>query len=487
MNMLRIGGAMTYETRDFFEICDELGILVWQDFQFANYDYPVKDPAFVETVRAEAHYQLGKIQGCPSLAVLCGGSEIYQQGSMMGLPESRWKGPLTEEILAGEAETCRPDVHYVANSPCEGALPFSPNAGIAHYYGVGAYMRPLEDARRANVRFAAECLAFSNVPEQATLDAHLPAQPGHDPRWKARVPRDRGVGWDFEDVRDHYLRDLTGLDPAGLRYGDPERYLNLSRTVTGSVMETTFGEWRRNGSSCNGALVWTFQDLEPGAGWGVVDATGTPKPAYYALKRAFRPLQVLLTDEGTNGLDVHLINETPEEQAVTLVITCLRDGRVPVVSGNRDLTLAPHSKMTVPATDLFGAFFDTTYAYRFGPSAHDVTVARLIVKENDTVLADAYHFPQGLPQSRAPLEVKVEAEQVNESQWHLHLNTEAFLQSVHLEVPSLSTSDNWFHLAPGATKTILLSKTSDSQDAVKCRGVIAALNGTGQITFGAQA
>ncbi|MDJ0930979.1 hypothetical protein [Breoghania sp.] len=84
---------------------------------------------------------------------------------MLDLLESRWKEELTETVLAEIAARMRADVPYVPNSPCGGAMPFSPNAGIAHYYGVGAYQRPLEDARRANVRFVAECLAFSNIPQ----------------------------------------------------------------------------------------------------------------------------------------------------------------------------------------------------------------------------------------------------------------------------------------------------------------------------------
>ena len=146
-------------------------------------------------------------------------------------------------------------------------------------------------------------------------------------------PRDRGASWDFEDIRDHYLQDLYKLDPARLRREDPTRYLDLSRAITGEVVAETYAEWRRAASPCKGALVWTLQDLVPGPGWGVIDSTGEPKPVWYALKRAFRPVQVNLTDEGTNGLDVHVLNETAGNLELVLELGCLRDGSQPVVSG----------------------------------------------------------------------------------------------------------------------------------------------------------
>ncbi|MCK7615558.1 glycoside hydrolase family 2 protein [Roseibium sediminicola] len=483
MNMLRIGGTMLYETRAFFELCDELGLLVWQDFQFANYDYPVKDEAFVAEVEAEIRDQLAISMGCPSLAVLCGGSEIYQQGAMMGLPEERWKGPLCEEILPALATDLRPDVPYAPNSPSGGVLPFSPNEGIAHYYGVGAYLRPLEDARRAEVRFAGECLAFSNIPDRQSLDEHLPVKPVHDPRWKARVPRDRGAGWDFEDVRDHYLKTLYDVEPADLRYGDPDRYLDLGRAVTGEVMEKTFAEWRRPGSPCQGALVWTFQDLAPGAGWGVIDAGGQSKPAYYALKRAFRPLQLALTDEGTNGLAVHVLNDGPEERAVTLSLTCLRDGQVPVVSGKIDLALAPHSARTLNAVELIGAFFDVTYAYRFGPLSHDVTVVELRDQGSGDLIADAYHLTgSGLSPMHFDLP-DIELRPDAAGGWLLCLAARRFLQSVSLSIPGFQPEDNGFHLAPGIAKQIGLKRSLCCEPSTAPAGVLRALNLRGQASF----
>ncbi|HCL64767.1 MAG TPA: beta-mannosidase [Rhizobium sp.] len=456
MNMIRIGGTMAYESADFFRLCDRLGLLVWQDFMFANFDYPTADEAFAASIEREVRQFLGSIQGSPSLAVLCGGSEVYQQGAMLGLPERIWKTSFYEATLPFLSAEKRPDVPYVPNSPFGGAMPFSPNEGVTHYYGVGAYCRPLEDARRANVRFAAECLAFAHVPQQQTLDAHLPVAPVHDPRWKARVPRDRGASWDFEDIRDHYLKDIYDVDPARLRREDPSRYIDLSRAVTAEVLTETYAEWRRPGSSCNGALVWTLQDLQPGAGWGVIDSTGEPKPVWYALKRAFRPTQVVFTDEGTNGLDVHVVNETSGPQTLLLAVSCLRDGRQQVVGGQRELVLPACSNRSVACTDLFGAFFDTTYAFRFGPPSHDVTIARLSDPATGLTVAEAFHFPLG--RSAALHDPTIETTLLEENDaWILEIESDQLAQSVHISADGYRPDDDWFHLAPGVTRRVRLN------------------------------
>ncbi len=461
MNMLRVGGTFVYESDAFFEVCDELGILVWHDFQFANFDYPIGDADFRTSVEEEGRAFLDRTQASPALAVLCGGSEVYQQAAMMGVPEKSWRSPLFADILPAITREMRPDCVYVENSPSGGALPFHANAGVSHYYGVGAYRRPLEDARRAEVRFASECLGFANVPDAVSVKHDFGAAPLSNPLWNARIPRDWGASQDFEEVRDHYVAALYAVDPRELRANNPGAYLNFGRAAIAEVMEATFAEWRRAGSPTRGGLVWFFKDLWPSSGWGVLDWRGTPKSAWYALRRAFRSIQLVVSDEGVNGLMVHLINESagPVEAIVTL--ECLKDGAVSVMRSEKHIAIPPRSTVAIPDIEFWGAFFDTTYAYRFGPPAHDVTIARLRNTAGE-VLAEAFLFPLGraaLPPA-GPIEVHLDRDVAG---WFLRLATSRFAQSVRIEDTGYLPDDDWFHIAPGGEKVVRLAPRNNDR------------------------
>ncbi|HEV2531997.1 glycosyl hydrolase 2 galactose-binding domain-containing protein [Phenylobacterium sp.] len=453
MNMVRVTGVGVYEGRAFFELCDELGLLVWHDFMLANFDYPTGDPGFVDQVRAEAEAFLAGVQGSPSLAVLCGGSEVMQQAAMMGLAPGSLAWPLFDDVLAQAAERFAPGVAFVPNTPWGGPLPFVANQGVTHYYGVGAYERPLGDARAAGVRFASECLAFANVPQPQTLAHALTAPAVHDPRWKARVPRDRGASWDFEDVRDHYLQRLYGCDPYALRRIDPALYLDLSRKVSGDVMAAVFAEWRRAASPCAGGLVWLLKDFEPGAGWGLIDALGEPKPCWYALKRVLQPRQVLLTDEGVNGLAVRVLNERPEPLAAELRLAVFGAEPGPLIDVRRALELPAGGAVELSAFDLIGRFFDVSYAYRFGPRAHEAVAAQLIGPDGD-IISEACHLLA--PPIAGEGEVAIALSEAVEG-WTLALTAQRLQPYVHIADAAFEPSDDGFVLLPGETKRVRLS------------------------------
>ncbi|SEG79017.1 glycoside hydrolase family 2 protein [Bosea lathyri] len=473
MNMIRVAGVMTYEDDAFFALCDELGIMVWQEMMLANFDYPQGDAGFCDAIRAEAEALLDRTQGSPSLVVLCGGSEVFQQAAMLGAPPQAWSGPVFDDILPEVVTRLRPDIAYVPNSPSGGPLPFVADKGVTHYYGVGAYLRGLDDARRAHVRFAAESLAFANVPEEISLASGHPPALTHHPDWKRGVPRDLGASWDFEDVRDHYLGLLYGVDPVLLRREDCERYLALSRATSAEVMEATFAEWRRPGSPTRGALVWLLQDLAPGAGWGVIASDGEPKAAWHGLARAFRSVQVTMTDEGVNGLMIHLINERPAPLTAHLELTCWRDGAVAVANASRTIALAAYGSMSVSAFDLLGRFFDISYAYRFGPPGHDATSVVLRAAQAGPVLAEAFHFPLGRGHARHDLGLRAEPVRDGDG-WALDLSCRRLAQSVHIVDDGWRPMQNWFHLAPGDTRRIPLRPRGGSLAAP--RGEVRAVN-----------
>jgi beta-mannosidase len=482
-NMVRISGVGVYETRAFFDTCDELGLLVWQDFMFANFDYPAGDPAFVAQVAAEARALLEGLQGAPSLAVLCGGSEVMQQAAMLGLPTAEMAWPLFDEVLATTAAEHAPGVVYVRNTPSGGALPFVANRGVTHYYGVGAYERPLEDARRADVRFAAECLAFANVPQPESLRRTLGATPAvHDPRWKAGVPRDRGASWDFEDTRDHYLARLYGVDPARLRREDLELYLDMSRVVSGEVMAAVFAEWRRPGSTCAGGLVWTLCDQQPGAGWGLIDNLGEAKPALHALRRVLQPVQVLLTDEGVNGLDIHLINETATPVVGDLQLSAFGAEPGAVVEVRRPVTLAAREATTWSAFDLLGRFFDISYAYRFGPRAHELVVAQL-VGEDGGVISRAVHLLPGATGWAGGGDVAATLAGAGDD-WSLTLTAERLHRYVHVVDPAFVALEDGFVLAPGEPHVVALRRRRVAPTDVSPNGEILLCGGRAAGRYG---
>ncbi|TAJ86848.1 MAG: glycoside hydrolase family 2 protein [Reyranella sp.] len=444
MNMIRVGGTMVYESDDFFALCDELGLLVWHDFMFANMDYPIADPSFRASVEREADQFLGRVQAHPSLAVLCGGSEVGQQTAMLGLPPSLWSSPLFDEILPGIAAARCPDVVFVAQSPSGGVLPFQVDTRVSHYYGVGAYRRPLEDARRADVRFAAECLAFANTPAAST-----PA------RASDIVPRDRGAEWDFTRVRDHYLAQLYGVDAAKLQTEDPVHYLRLSRALSADLMEAVVAEWRRPASRCAGALVWMLKDLSPGPGWGVVDSSGIPKLAWHGLRRAFRPVQVALTDEGLNGLAVHLINETAAPVSAKLSLLCLQAGDVVVMKRECELTMPARSARTMSAAELIGSFFDITYAYRFGPPPLELAAVALDDAGTGARLGEAAYFPLGRSAITHDPGLSAKLERDGEG-WSVVVQADRFAPCIQIEAPHHHAGDEGFHLLPGEQRRVKL-------------------------------
>ena len=150
------------------------------------------------------------------------------------------------------------------------------------------------------------------------------------------------------------------------------------------------------------------------------------------------------------------------------------------MQAQRALTLAPRSTTSLPATDLWGAFFDTAYAYRFGEPSHDVTVATL-TDASGAMISQAFHFPLGRGHERHDLGLTAELQRDGDDHV-LDLSTQRFAQSVHIADPHWRGAQDWFHLPPGCTRRIRLIARDAS--GVAPQGHVRALNGLSHVSYG---
>lgn len=428
MNLLRVPGLAPYESREFFDACDALGVLVWHDLALANLDVP--HDLLAPQLHDELQDLLDRTGGRPSLAVVCGGSETAQQVAMLGLPPDLWRSP----FLDAEAPAAVGDrAVWVPGSPSGGALPFRVSTGVAHWFGVGGYRRPLSDARTSAVRFAAECLAFSNPPGT----------------W---VPRDNGSDWDFADVREHYA---TLLD-------------RPSAAVVGELMDHVFGEWRRDTSPNRGGLVLWLRDLRPGSGWGVLDSQGHPKPPWSHLRRALAPRAVWLTDEGLDGVAVHLANDRPSPWTGSLRLALYRADDLRLEELAVPVEVPAHGSWSADVEGLLGRFVDVSWSYRFGEPSVTTVVATL--EDGSDSPAQAFLFPLGRPSLPHPPDVVT----VTRDEGSLVMTSRRLLDTVRVVSDSdgMAASDDCFCLEPGRARRVSGLRGATSVEALNLDGVI---------------
>ncbi|MCU1492011.1 MAG: putative glycosidase [Acidimicrobiaceae bacterium] len=480
LNLVRITGTLPYADDCFFRECDELGMLVWQDLPFGPLD-PPEDAEFTAVLADELTRVLGPLASHPSLAVVCGSEESEQQAAMMGLSVEHRRSELLERAVPALLEEILPTAVYVSSSPTGGAFAFHPREGLSHYFGVGAYRRPLEDVRLAGVRFASQCLGFSIPPERSSVSESFAGANGLGGReWWEGTPRDPGRSWDFADVTDHYVASLFAEDPRALRTDQPERYLDLQRAATALACASVFAQLRRPESRCGGAIHLAAGDLAPGPGFGLLDSLGVPKAPWYTMRRVLAPSAVCLLDEGLNGLDAHLYNDGDALEG-ELVVRLASTERV-LEEVRRSVALPARSAIGLSVEELLGGFRDLTWAYRFGPKAYQAVEVELRPADGRPQSRDVY-LVGGLPIDLSPVPAALQAELVEDADGSpaVRISSGVLTCFLAVEAENYVPKDNWFHLLPGTVRTVALAPRPGSEAP---RGEVRALNALSPATFG---
>ncbi|MDP2956562.1 MAG: glycoside hydrolase family 2 protein [Longimicrobiales bacterium] len=458
MNMLRVWGGGVYLPDVFYDLADAAGLLVWQDFMFANTLVP-GDEAFAASVAAEAQDQVRRLRRHPSLALWCGNNEIAE-----GWADWGWRDEYTPEVaLEVEAayrnifEGVLPDAvtrldegrPYLPSSPRLGwGHAESLTAGDSHYWGVWWGGEPFRAYAEKVPRFASE-FGFQALPDPVTVaafgDSAAPASLS-DPVMRAHQKYPTG----FETIRAYLGREWPVPPDDSLDAWSYVSQLAQAEGV-GRALEAHRRSWPRTG----GSLYWQLNDTWPVVSWSSLDHFGRWKALHYRARDVFAPVAVL-ADVWDDTLAVWVASDAPQAGAMTLRVLDFR-GSV-LATQSVDVSVDPGSGLLAwrgPVSELLPAGTDPRSV---------VVVASLeaggIAARDLSFLVSPVRLALPDPQLRV-----LSAEPRGDA-WSVTLTGGSFAYGVRLAVDGVGArfSDNYAHLLPGDTLTVLVTPEAPVPD-----------------------
>ncbi|MFC9289998.1 glycoside hydrolase family 2 protein [Streptomyces sp. NPDC057052] len=343
VDLVRVWGGGIYEDDAFYDACDELGLMVWQDFLFACSAYPEEQPLRGE-VEAEARDNVVRLMPHPSLILWNGNNE-----NLWGFRDWGWEDALAGDSwgegyylgllprVVAELDPTRP---YTAGSPWSGSWDHHPNDpahGTHHSWEV--WNRQDYAEYRASVpRFVAE-FGWQAPPAQATLRRALPGErlapdsPGmlhHQKAEDGNGKLDRGVARHFPPPE-----------------GDFDRWHYLTQLVQARAVAAGIEHWRSHWPVCAGTIVWQLNDCWPVTSWAAVDSDGRPKPLYHELRRVYAD-RLLTLQPGTDGPVLAAVNQAAEPWPTAVTLRRWRADGTLVHEDVLDVTVGPRSVVRLP-------------------------------------------------------------------------------------------------------------------------------------------
>lgn len=304
-NAIRVWGGGYYPDDAFYDICDELGLLVWQDLMYACAFYDLT-PDFERSICAETHQNVARLRHHASLALICGNNEMemFMAGANSALINHRtWEFVPTyphhitdyvkmfEYILPAIVKETAPQTYWWPASPSSGGnfdAPNDENRGDNHYWDVWHGEKPFTEYRKFFFRYASE-FGFQSFPCLKSVKQFT-------------LPDDRNI---FSRVMERHQRNQAANGKILSYLSQTFRYPNsfddllyASQLMQAEAIRYGVEHWRRNRGRCMGAIIWQLNDIWPVASWASIDYYGRWKALHYAAKRFFAPVMISAEEEG---------------------------------------------------------------------------------------------------------------------------------------------------------------------------------------------
>lgn len=317
MNMLRVWGGGRYEPDWFYDLCDELGLMVWQDFMFACHLYP-STPEFLAEVDAEVRDVVARISHHACIALWCGDNELI--GALTWFPESRADRDrylvnydrLNRTVEAALHETL-PGANWWPSSPSPGPLAFGDawhddSSGDMHFWSVWHEGRDFDHYRDVSPRFCSE-FGFQSYPSLTAI-----ARFADKKDWNIASPvmeshqKNPGGNARIAETMFRYFRFPV----------DFANFVYVSQVQQGLAIKTAVAHWRSLKPHCQGTLYWQLNDTWPVCSWSSLDHGGNWKLLHHMAARFYAPVTVVAVPQA-GGIVLRAVNDRPE--AVTLTVT----------------------------------------------------------------------------------------------------------------------------------------------------------------------
>ena len=436
-NCIRIWGGGYYPSDDFYDLCDHLGLIVWQDLMYACNAYDLTE-SFEENIVQEAIDNVRRLRHHASLGLWCGNNEI----------ESAWdhwddfKGEtqanrmdyvkMFEYILPKTVKAEDPDTYYWVSSPSSGGGfddPDDENRGDAHYWAVWHGQKPFTDYQRYFFRFCSE-YGFQSFPCKKTVDSFTEEE-------------DRNI---FSKVMESHQKNgaangkILYYLSENFRYPkDFDNLLYISQVLQAAAIKFGSEHWRRNRGRCMGTLYWQVNDNWPVASWSSIDYYGRWKALHYMAKKFYAPVAMSLckTDD---TMSVHVSNETAAAQKCTAFLR-VRDVNLNVVREWKAEGVAePYS-----VAELVGASWEELLE---GCVKENVFAEAEVVFEDGTVQTESNSFAPYKHMNLVKQAPSVEVEE-QEDRFVIRLQSDVFAPYVELDFADADVlfSDNYFDLS----------------------------------------
>lgn len=292
MNMLRVWGGGIYESDYFYQQCDLRGIMIWQDFMFANSLYP-SDSSFHQNILSEIEDNVKRLRNHPCIVLWCGNNEIEVAWNNWGWQKQFdyssadsteiWNNYLTifKKIIPAKLKEIDSSRPYISSSPQSNwGKPENFNHGAMHYWGVWHGEEPLENFKTNVGRFMVE-YGFQSYPSYELLKEYISEELLH---FDSLAFKNRQKSYKGNRLIDTEIEKLVGDNDLNL-----QSWIEMSQVVQANALKTAIIAHRFNAPHCMGTLFWQLNDCWPGASWSVLDYHLNKKIAYHEVKKWFSP------------------------------------------------------------------------------------------------------------------------------------------------------------------------------------------------------